>query len=185
MMIKKLLKILLSVFGVLYPLVVFFLLKHGLLIYVAIFLLLIILGRLFIDGKRSLRESLPLAVLGGALVILFIVTKEEKFLLLYPVIVNLVFLSVFYLSLKTIPIVEKFASLHVPLEKQTTSFKEYTRNVTKAWCIFFIINGTLALITTLCGNHDIWVLYNGFIAYILISIMFVGEYIIRRFIKKV
>ena len=43
----------------------------------------------------------------------------------------------------------------------------------------FYINGSLALATVLIGDPALWALYNGFISYILLGLMFAGEYLIR------
>ena len=57
----------------------------------------------------------------------------------------------------------------------------YTRNLTVIWCGFFIANGSVALWTALAATDEIWALYNGFIAYVLIGLLLGGEVIVRRF----
>jgi uncharacterized membrane protein len=54
----------------------------------------------------------------------------------------------------------------------------YTRKVTQAWCLFFLINGSMSVMS-IFYSEEWWVLYNGFIAYILIGLMLAGEYFIR------
>lgn len=55
----------------------------------------------------------------------------------------------------------------------------YTRRVTQVWCGFFIINGSIAFITAVWASFELWSLYNGLIAYLLMALLFAGEYLIR------
>jgi len=59
----------------------------------------------------------------------------------------------------------------------------YTRRLTKVWIAFFIANGLVALWTALYATLKTWTLYNGLISYILIAVLFVGEWPVRRIIK--
>src|SRR5574344_339248 len=180
--------VLATIFSLLYPFLVYYLLQHNLTIVVAIILLLVLLVRLIAGGLKKLFEGLVLLTIGLLMMALYLWdNRNEVFLLLYPVMINVVFLTVFGSSLakNNIPIVQKIASLHVKKELQNLAFKDYCRNVTIAWCLFFVVNGSIALVTVIYGNREIWTLYNGVIAYILIGIMFVAEYLVRRFVKKV
>ena len=109
--------------------------------------------------------------------------KSANAVRLYPVLVNLSLLIVFAGSLRSgMPIIEKIARLREP--QLPPAGIAYTRKVTQAWCVFFIGNGTLALITVLVGNEQIWLLYNGFIAYLLMGAMFAGEWLLRRRMRQ-
>jgi len=55
----------------------------------------------------------------------------------------------------------------------------YTRKVTIIWCGFFMLNGVLALLTTLYASDRIWALYNGLISYCLMGLLFAGEWLVR------
>ena len=59
----------------------------------------------------------------------------------------------------------------------------YTRKVTMAWQVFFLVNGSVALATAMLGNVSVWSLYNGFVAYLLMGMMFAAEYLIRRRVR--
>lgn len=98
---------------------------------------------------------------------------------LYPVAVNLVLLCLFTASLfSEQTVIERLARLKDP--KLPAEGVRYTRKVTWIWCIFFIINGSIALWTALLASDEIWALYNGFIAYILMGILLGGEWLFRR-----
>ena len=60
----------------------------------------------------------------------------------------------------------------------------YTRNVTVAWVVFFLLNAAISLWTALYGDLATWTLYNGFISYILIGLMFGGEFLLRQYVKR-
>lgn len=108
----------------------------------------------------------------------WIFTKYQL-LLYYPVAVNLVLFTVFCHSL-TQPqtIIEKFARIrHSNLSSKAI---RYTRKVTLCWCVFFILNGIIALLTCLFDNIVWWTFYNGLISYILIAILMGGEWIVRQ-----
>lgn len=98
---------------------------------------------------------------------------------LYPVLMNGALLALFAYSLVAPPtIVERFARVQEPdLPLQAIA---YARRVTQVWCVFFVINGCVALLTALYASSALWWLYNGFIAYVLIGLLFVGEYCVRR-----
>jgi uncharacterized membrane protein len=96
----------------------------------------------------------------------------------YPAIVNAAMLLLFSWSLWSPPsIIERFARIqHPDLPPEGVI---YTRCVTQVWCGFFIINGSIALATTLWSSFEIWSLYNGLIAYLMMGILFIGEYLVR------
>jgi uncharacterized membrane protein len=102
---------------------------------------------------------------------------------LYPVWVNAALLGTFTYSLFAPPsMVERIARTWEP--DLPAAAISYTRRVTQAWCIFFALNGAIALATSLWASSAVWSLYNGFIAYALMGLLFAGEYCIRRRFKR-
>ena len=98
---------------------------------------------------------------------------------LYPVIVNGTLLGVFAYSLIVPPsAIERIARMRDP--HLPAPAIGYTRRVTQVWCVFFFANGAIALYTALYASSALWSLYNGFLAYILVGLLFAGEYCIRR-----
>ena len=102
---------------------------------------------------------------------------------LYPVLVNMAFLVAFGYSLATpVSMIERLARLREPdLPPEGVA---YTRRVTQAWCVFFVVNGSVALATALWASEAVWSLYNGVIAYGLMGLMFGGEFLLRRRMRK-
>lgn len=130
---------------------------------------------------RFVMQSVALA--GIVLCLASILLKTHQLLLFYPVVVNMVMLTVFGGSLWTaMPLVERLARLrepHLPPEGI-----RYTRRVTQIWCLFFVINGGIALFTALYGDMSLWTAWNGMISYLLIGALMGGEWLVRRRLIK-
>ena len=110
------------------------------------------------------------------------------FVKFYPVLVNLSLLSFFGFTLWRPPsFAFRMASLHDKSLENSPSFKSverYCRNVTVGWCIFFIVNGSIATFTVFVGSDKIWSLYNGLFSYILIGLFFMVEYLVRKMVQS-
>lgn len=105
---------------------------------------------------------------------------SQKALLFYPVLINGVLFGVFFSSLfRPITMIEYFARLKKPMLPPEVI--GYTRKVTQIWCLFFVLNGSVALYTVLSANLSVWTLYNGVISYILMAALFAIEWLIRHF----
>ncbi|GAA5786445.1 hypothetical protein [Chitiniphilus shinanonensis] len=123
--------------------------------------------------------GLPAALLGA----LTLLTRAEWPLRVYPVLNNVAWLALFAWSLRHPPtVIERFARLSEP--DLPPAGVAYTRRVTQAWCAFFVGNGLSALATGLWADSHTWALYNGGIAYVLMGLMFGGEWLIRRRVRS-
>ena len=102
---------------------------------------------------------------------------------IYPVIINAGMLGYFGWTLVSPPsAVERLARLSDPdLPAHAVG---YTRRVTMVWCLFFLINASIALYTALWSTLEIWTLYNGLIAYVAMGVLFSTEYVMRRFVMR-
>ena len=56
----------------------------------------------------------------------------------------------------------------------------YCKNVTMVWCLFFTLNGSMALLLAFFSSLEVWTLYNGVIAYVLMGLLFLVEFIYRH-----
>jgi uncharacterized membrane protein len=103
--------------------------------------------------------------------------NSATLLLLYPFMANLFVLILFGRTLRTPPsMIERLARLSEPdLPPEAIA---YTRRVTQAWCALFAFNCAMSLLT-LFASREIWLLYNGLIAYLLIGLLFAGERLLR------
>jgi uncharacterized membrane protein len=134
--------------------------------------------------EAPLRSALLLPVGAVAAIgLLVIVSGAPDLLRLYPVAVNAGMLVLFGVTLVRPPsLIERIARLtepHLPPEAV-----RYTRVVTEVWCGFFLLNGGLALATALFADLALWTLYNGLIAYVLMMLLFLGELLVRRRVRR-
>ena len=101
---------------------------------------------------------------------------------------NLFFLVLFGHTLFKGPsMVYRFATLKdksIAISPYRKKIAAYCRNVTLVWCCFFIVNGSIALMSVSGDSYRFWALYNGCIAYILMGLLFAGEYIVRKVVQK-
>ena len=124
-----------------------------------------------------------LAGFGFALCVASVLLKDFQLLLYYPVLMNGLLLVLFGSSLfGTKSFVERLARLQEPDLPPAAVI--YTRHVTMLWCLFFVINGSIALATCLYGSMQLWALYNGLISYILIGLLMAAEWIVRKRVGK-
>lgn len=128
------------------------------------------------------QQAVGLALAGLLLAALTAWSNQLLPLKLYPVAVNAALLLLFGLSLWKGPtVVERLARLQEPqLDVQGVA---YTRRVTQIWCGFFVLNGSLALVTALWASESVWALYNGLIAYGLMGLLMGGEWLVRRRVR--
>lgn len=173
-----------ALFSLLYPVTVYFALRwfepRVIAVVLAIFLLL--------RWKRpavQLLAGLPRVSHGilTALLLLclaVLVGNNETLLRLYPAAINLGLLAMFGMTLwQPPPMIERFARLqHADLPAEGV---RYTRHVTHVWCLFFAGNGLVAAWTAIGASRETWALYNGFIAYLLMGMLFAGEWLLRRY----
>lgn len=102
---------------------------------------------------------------------------------LYPVLVSAVMLAAFGYTLIAPPsMVERIARMQE--SDLPPAIVGYTRRVTQVWCGFFIINGAIALCTALWASPGVWLIYNGMISYLLMGLLFGGEFITRVYFKR-
>jgi len=166
---------------ILYPIAVYFSIQHFEPWIIAAFLLALLVIRFLIvrdKGGRDNQWNQLLLLLGIAYCLFAIWLNTSISLLFYPVLVSYCLLLIFFSSLYIPPpIVERLARLqHPDLPEQGV---RYTRTVTQVWCVFFFINGSIALATALWGDFVWWSLYNGFISYLLMATVMGVEYVVR------
>ncbi|MBT4520697.1 MAG: hypothetical protein HOC23_11895 [Halieaceae bacterium] len=168
-----------------YPVIVLYGLRAMPLRYMALMLFgLAVLRMWFVRGSPG-QQVLPKAL---ALVLILVaiytlLSNNPQGLRFYPVAVNATLLLVFAGSLYNgMPVVERLARLQDP--ELPLSAVAYTRQVTRMWCGFFLLNGLAALYTALYGSFEQWALYNGAIAYVLIALLFCGEWLVRRHVRR-
>lgn len=125
-----------------------------------------------------LRVAIATLVVG-----LCIVSDEQTWVLLYPVVISLSMLSWFTFSYLNPPnAIEKLATLMEGRELPQQA-RDYTRKVCLVWMSFFFLNALVSLSTVVLFT-DYWLIYNGLISYGLSGCLFAGEYLVRQRVKQ-
>ena len=204
---KKFLKILFYSLTALYPVVVFtMLVVLKMPVRILSLCVVAVAGAFFLSSSGRIKNdsnsekkvldwrpltSSVLFLLAGILCFVF---NEKIFLKLYSVVISCTMLFVFVSSLVFKPnIIFRFACLADKSIKGSAfenQVYEYCKKVTVVWCVFFILNGTVAAFTVLYDfgsselNDKIWSVYNGGISYVLMGLLFAVEFIIRKIVDK-
>lgn len=170
-----------------YPLIVYFGLTHFEPRYLGIAIALIFVLRFFSLRQKIDKEQMlgfvPLLISGVICGLIAAFMNTSSYLTLIPFLMNAVFFINFaYTLFKPPSMIERFARLtdaDLPL-----SAVSYTRNVTVVWCLFFLLNASIAFYTAVYEPIQVWALYNGLIAYALVGLLFAIEYIVRIFVRN-
>jgi uncharacterized membrane protein len=166
--------------GLLYPFAVYYGMEHFAPWQFGLLLGGLWLARALTGGRRP--GSLWMAVAAIAFCLLLALFDSPRLLRWYPVLISSFMLALFGLSLKYgPPVVERLARLSEP-ELPDKAIR-YTRQVTVAWCVFFLCNGLLAAALTLWAPLSWWTLYNGLISYGLMGLLFAIEWLLRQRVR--
>lgn len=145
-------------------------------------LLLLLLALRWVTGAGIAERKIVVATLLG-LIVIVLVAGSQLGLKFYPVLINAGFLVLFTSSLFSPPtIVERLARIKEP--DLPAAAIRYTRKVTWVWSGFFLFNGLIAAATALWGSDEVWMIYNGMIAYGLIAALSAGEWLVRKRVRR-
>jgi uncharacterized membrane protein len=140
--------------------------------------LLAALALLRLAFARTDRSIWPAAALALCVALLSAFTRSDRWMRYYPVLINGLALGVFAWSLRNPPpMIERLARLRQP--DLPPAGVVWTRRVTQVWCVFFLVNGSIAFYTVQYASLAIWTLYNGLIAYLLVGLLLAGELLLR------
>jgi uncharacterized membrane protein len=99
-----------------------------------------------------------------------------------PILIQLILMYFFGRTLlknKGPSFIESFVRLEYPVFPPEIS--EYCRLLTIIWTAFFGINALVCVLLAIWGSDAWWALFNGVIIYIMMGLLFAGEYIYRHF----
>ncbi|MDH1303747.1 hypothetical protein [Achromobacter sp. GD03932] len=167
----------LAVAGIAYPFAVHAALGRVSAAWLALPLALLWLARgLTADGARPGARLLPAVAVAFCLILA--ISNSQDWLRWYPVLVNGMMLAIFGASLRRgRPVIEQLARLrHPDLPPEGV---RYTRNVTRVWCAFFALNGSVAAALAAWGPWSWWTAYNGAVSYVLMGLLLAGEWLLR------
>lgn len=175
-------KILLVVASLLYPFLIFYGTKSWGLEFLQFILAGLLLLYLFSIKKGNSAGWLWVAVC-LILIVWMTVRNDALPAKLYPVAISLGLCVLFVVSLFRPPsMIERFARLRdADLSEKAV---HYTRQVTRVWVVFFVVNASVSAYTGLFMTDEYWLLYNGFVSYMLMGTLFAGEWLVRRNLIK-
>lgn len=116
-----------------------------------------------------------------SVILLFKITGLSS-LKIYPPLMNFLFFAVFFVSLfSKETVIQRIArKMDGKLEEPVWT---YTKNLTYIWVIFLFVNFSVSVVSMFLSDN-FWLLYNGFISYFLVGMMFIVEYPVRKSFKK-
>ena len=178
---RRIASILLPVIGLLYPFVVYFGMDK-----VSPPVFALVLGSIWlIRAPALLREPGGRWMVGAALAYcaLLALSGESFLLRWYPTLISALLLCAFGLSLVYgPPIIERIARVREP--ELPPEAIPYTRKVTWVWVGFFIFNGVVSAVLTVWAPLAWWTLYNGLLVYFIMGVLFGGEWLLRRRLRR-
>lgn len=182
----NLFKVVVVIFLLLYPVLIYFGLNYFSPTQMGVFFLVLFVVRgIFAKTKsKAARWQLIFTVtIGVILAALTSIYNSAEFLKWYPVGLNIAFFIIFTNSVIYPPsVIESIARL-VPNKDFPPSAVIYTRRVTMVWAAFFVLNGIISAWTVLYASMEVWTLYNGLISYIAVGALLGGEVLVRKIVK--
>ena len=166
-----------------YPLLVYAALQRSSPRAIALCALALLAARALLMGReKGLDYARIWAAPALGLAIVFAISaiwNDSRSLLAAPAFGSLALLATFGRSLREREsIVEAIA--RVQLGSLTADEARYCHRVTWIWCAFFLVNGAVALGLACWGTIEVWALYTGFVAYLLVGMLFSAEYVYRQ-----
>lgn len=174
-------QILLASASAAYPLLWYYGREYGAFFWLAAAMCGLWLVRAAVQKTRAQRAvSLLLAAFFAAALLI----RRPDSMYWYPVAVSLLMLAAFGSSLfARQTLIERLARLqHPDLPAEGVI---YTRRVTLIWCGFFVFNATAASLLAWTGCYAWWALYTGIISYVLMGLLFAGEWLYRKKILQI
>jgi uncharacterized membrane protein len=177
----RLFGLLLFIAGLLYPFAVYYGMEHCSPQIFALCLGLLWLARGLSQRDKPGNTWTTLLALGFCL--LLGLAGEPHLLRWYPVLINGFLLALFSHSLKFgPPLIERLARLREP--NLPPAAIKHTRRVTQVWIGFFLFNGLVVVALNFWAPLSWWTLYTGLIAYGLMGLLFVGEWLVRQHVRR-
>jgi uncharacterized membrane protein len=117
----------------------------------------------------------------AAAVAVFFASPDAAWLLYAPpVAINLALCWLFGRTLARgrVPLIARFAMM----EQGTLSpeLASYTRRLTWLWTLLFAGAAVASVVLALSGSRDAWSLFTNFLNYLLVAVLFLGEFAYRR-----
>ncbi|GMR20137.1 MAG: hypothetical protein BMS9Abin36_0732 [Gammaproteobacteria bacterium] len=111
-------------------------------------------------------------------------TQAETLLFAQPIIINSLIFLIFISSLfgNSGSLIGRFAKIIKP--DASNEIMEYCRWVTWAWALFFLVMAVLSWFLSAYASIEAWSWFTNVLTYILVGLMFIVEYIVRKILMK-
>ena len=175
-------RIVVVVFFIAYPFIVYFGIKNLPPSFFGLFLIALVALRfgVLVPDERLILWPVLLVFLGYA--IATTILDSALMLLIYPALVNFVLCAVFANSLRyEEPLLLRIVRARGFVISKYTP--RYLYRLTALWAGFFALNGLISIWTSTL-SLEAWTLYNGLISYFIVAILIGGELLFRRRYKK-
>ncbi|MFT4515251.1 MAG: putative membrane protein [Planctomycetota bacterium] len=169
-----------------YPALVYFGMSSGSARQVSLVLLLAMSPAFILRLRKSSNQAMrglaavPLTTI--AILSLAAILDHPDYIRATPVATNVVLLLAFSSTLRNrrnvMPMIERFARIQE--ENLNTEQQAWCRMWTWIWSLFFVANGSAALVFAVWGSLKWWALYNGLLCYGLIGMLLATEWLLRR-----
>lgn len=165
-----------------YPFIILFGLKYLPPSFFGIVLLVVIALRFGVILPAERPVVIPMLLIYIAYAVTATLAGSETMLLYYPAVVNLTLCAVFLRSLW-----QDAPMLYTIVEARSGKLEDFVRPylywLTVIWAAFFAINALISVWTTTL-TLEVWTLYNGFLSYCLIALLFGVEYLYRGHYRR-
>lgn len=166
----------------LYPFAVYFGLRILPASFFGLLLALLIVMRFLFVEPADRKRVLPAMLLLLAYAIAATFSGREEALLYYPVLLNAVLCVVFAASVRDgEPLLLRLVRARGM--KMSQHAPAYLARLTAVWSGFFAVNALIALWSTTV-SLEFWTLYNGVLAYALVGLLLLGEWLFRGYYKR-
>lgn len=166
-----------------YPFIVYFLGKQIPASYIILGLVSVLFMRSAVQYRQQGASNVYMTLAIVTLMTGLFLWKGSMAVMLYPIIMSLSFAFLLGWSLIYPPsLIERIARI---IDPNLDSYGvDYTRKVTMFWLGFSLFNALISFSTVLLKDPNIWLLYNGFISYIVIGSLMGVEYFFRGYYKN-
>ncbi len=175
-------KVIDAVIFVLYPLLVLVGMTYLGIRLTAVILLLFVGRRiiaLLLANKAETRVVLYQAAAMGVIMGAAALSESPIALRAAPFFISLTFIFTFAISLRTTPLIERFARMTDP--ELSEEEVQYCRNLTKVWVAVLSCNSMLVFGAAFVEDHVLWSILVGPVSYSVLGSVFVFEYPYRKY----
>jgi uncharacterized membrane protein len=142
---------------------------------------LLLIDALIVAALTRTLGAVRSVLLLTALLALVVLTRQQQFVALPSLLLNLTLAGVFGWTLRRdeVPLTLRIAR-HAYPQDMTPAFERYLRRLTQAWALFFLAMAATTVLLALFAPFAWWSLFANILSWLLMAAMFLGEYAVRR-----